>query len=218
MKLLLTSVFGPYGVDDEYGRKEALMEVLHNQVSREQGVFSMRFNQESYGLYLLAENISMPTVSLDFPSQQRFIREIKKGYDYIGITFILPNYKKAVRMAQLIRQYSPGTKIILGGHGTALEGIEDRVPCDYVCRGDGIRFLRELLGDDPEAPVKHPLRYSSQNRYILGTPVSNKRVPEGIIMPGVGCDYGCRFCCTSHFFQKKFNAYLETGKEFFDLC
>ncbi len=33
MKLLLTSVFGPYGVDDEYGRKENLMEVLHNQVT-----------------------------------------------------------------------------------------------------------------------------------------------------------------------------------------
>jgi radical SAM superfamily enzyme YgiQ (UPF0313 family) len=218
MKLLLTSVFGPYGVDDEYGRKENLMEVLHNQVTREQGVFSMRFNQETYGLYLLAENLSIPTVILDFPSQRRFIKEIKKGYDYIGISFIIQNLKKTTRMAQLIRQYSPRTKIILGGHGTSLGDVEKRVPCDYVCRGEGIGFLRQLLGEDIKAPIRHPLRYSSFNRYILGTPISNKRVPEGIIMPGVGCVNGCRFCCTSHFFQKQYIAFIKTGKEFFNLC
>ncbi len=218
MNLLLTSVFGPYGVDDEYGRKENLMEVLHNQVTREQGVFSMRFNQETYGLYLLAENLSIPTVILDFPSQRRFIKEIKKGYDYIGISFIIQNLKKITRMAQLIRQYSPRTKIILGGHGTSLGDIEKRVSCDYVCRGEGIGFLRRLLGEDVDAPIKHPLRYSSFNRYILGTPISNRRVPEGIIMPGVGCVNGCRFCSTSHFFQKKYIPFIKTGKEFFNLC
>jgi hypothetical protein len=40
MTLLLTSVFGPYGVDDEYGEKENKMELFHNQVTREQqGLF-----------------------------------------------------------------------------------------------------------------------------------------------------------------------------------
>jgi radical SAM superfamily enzyme YgiQ (UPF0313 family) len=218
MKLLLTSVFGPYGVDDEYGRKENLMEVLHNQVTREQGVFSMRFNQETYGLHLLAENLSISTVILDFPSQRRFIKEIKKGYDYIGISFILQNLKKATRMAQLIRRYSPRTKIILGGHGTSLGDIEKRVPCDYVCRGEGVGFLRRLLGEDVKAPIKHPLLYSTFNRYILGTPISNKRVAEGVIMPGVGCVNGCRFCSTSHFFQKQYIPFIETGKDFFNLC
>ena len=218
MKLLLTSVFGPYGVDDEYGRKENLMEVLHNQVTREQGVFSMRFNQESYGLYLLAENLSIPTVVLDFPSKKRFISELKKGYDYIGISFILPNFKKARRMAQLIRHYSPHTRIILGGHGTSIENIREKIPSDYVCRGEGIRFLRELFDEDLKAPIKHPLRYSSFNRYILGVPVSNRMVPEGIIMAGVGCVNACPFCCTSHFFQKKYIPFIKTGKDFFELC
>jgi len=49
MKLLLTSVFGPYGVDDEYGEKENKMELFHNQVTREQGIFSYRFNHGSRG-------------------------------------------------------------------------------------------------------------------------------------------------------------------------
>ena len=48
-KLLLTSVFGPFGVDDAYGRKENPMELMHNQVTREQGLFShpFRFHQSS---------------------------------------------------------------------------------------------------------------------------------------------------------------------------
>jgi len=52
-RVLLTSVFGPYGVDDRYGRKENLMELFHNQVTREQGLFSPRFHHQSFGLYLL---------------------------------------------------------------------------------------------------------------------------------------------------------------------
>ncbi len=95
MKILLTSVFGPYGVDDDFGRKENVMELFHNQITREQGLFSLRFNHQSFGLYFLAENIDVPTTVLDFPSKERFIKEIKKGYDYIGISFILPNFIKA---------------------------------------------------------------------------------------------------------------------------
>ena len=77
MKLLLTSVFGPFGVDDDYGKKENKMELFHNQVTREQGIFSYRFNHNSFGLYLLAENIKVPTAVLDFPKMKRFIAELK---------------------------------------------------------------------------------------------------------------------------------------------
>ena len=40
-KVLLTSVFGPYAVDDEYSRAVNPMELYHNQVTREQGPFSL---------------------------------------------------------------------------------------------------------------------------------------------------------------------------------
>lgn len=218
MKLLLTSVFGPYGVDDDYGRKEMLMEVLHNQVTREQGLFSMRFNQETYGLYLIAENLESPTTVLDFPSQERFIKEIKKGYDYIGISFVIANVKKTAQMARWIRQYSPESKIIIGGHGTSLDKIQEKISCDYVCRGDGIAFMRELLQENIGEPVRQPVRYSSFNRYVLGMPVPNKMVREGVLMTGVGCVNGCRFCPTSHYFEKQYIPFLKTGEEVFAAC
>ncbi len=214
MKLLLTSVFGPYGVDDEYGRKENIMELFHNQVTREQGVFSPRMNHDSYGLHLMAENLTMPTVVLDFPSQKRFLEEVGKGYDYIGISFIVPNFLKARKMAQWVREISPETKIILGGHGTSIETIETLIPCDHVCRGEGIRFLRRLFNEE-EASLSHPILYASSNKHILGIPVKPN---AGMIMTGVGCSNGCRFCCTSHYFQKVYTPFFRTGKEIYDVC
>jgi len=215
MKLLLTSVFGPYGVDDAYGRKENIMELFHNQVTREQGVFSPRMNHDSYGLHLMAENLTIPAAVLDFPSQQRFMDEIKKGYDYIGISFIVPNFLKARKMAQWIRETSPETKIVLGGHGTSIENIEKLIPCDHVCRGEGIRFLRRLLNEDENAPLTHPALYASFNKHILGVPVKPN---AGMIMTGVGCSNGCRFCCTSHYFERVYTPFFKTGKEIYDVC
>jgi len=35
-RVLLSGVFGPFGVDDAYGRKENIMELFHNQVTKAQ--------------------------------------------------------------------------------------------------------------------------------------------------------------------------------------
>ena len=214
MKLLLSSVFGPYGVDDDYGKKENKMELFHNQVTREQGIFSYRFNHGSHGLYFLAENIDMPTAVLDFPTFKRFKQELKKGYDYIGISFIIPNFKKAKAMTRVIRQLSPKSKIILGGHGVNIPNIEEMIDHDIICKGEGVYFLRELFGENVHKPIKHPLEYSSFNRQVMGTPWPSD---SGILITGLGCANKCRFCATSHFFGK-YIPYLKTGKDIFDVC
>ncbi|MBN1848613.1 MAG: radical SAM protein [Deltaproteobacteria bacterium] len=214
MKLLLTSVFGPYGVDDEYGEKENKMELFHNQVTREQGIFSYRFNHGSQGLYFLAENIDMPTAVLDFPTFKRFKKELKRGYDYVGISFIIPNFKKAKAMAQAIREISPKSKIILGGHGVNIPDIELMIDHDFICKGEGVYFLRELFGEKMDRPIKHPLEYSSFNRQVMGAPWAPD---SGILITGVGCVNKCRFCATSHFFGK-YIPYLKTGRDIFEVC
>jgi radical SAM superfamily enzyme YgiQ (UPF0313 family) len=214
MRLLLTSVFGPYAADDEYGEKENKMELFHNQVTREQGIFSYRFNHGSQGLYFLAENVDMPTTVLDFPTLKRFKKELEKGYDYIGISFIIPNFKKAKEMARCIRELSPESKIILGGHGVNIPGIETMIDQDYICKGEGVYFLRRLFKENVNRPIRHPLGYSSFNRQVMGVPWSPD---SGILITGVGCANKCRFCATSHFFGD-YIPYLKTGKEIFDLC
>lgn len=37
-----------------------------------------------------------------------------------------------------------------------------------------------------------------------------------LLVPGVGCVNGCNFCSTSHFFSKRYTAFLSTGKEIFE--
>ena len=50
-RVLLSSVFGPYAQDDEFGsRKINPMELYHNQVTREQGPFSLRMFHRSWGI------------------------------------------------------------------------------------------------------------------------------------------------------------------------
>src|SRR3989338_1868231 len=76
VKLLLTGVFKPFGVSDEYGEALCTMELLNNQVTREQGIHSPRSNNLSFGLYLMAENLDIPATVLDFPSWNDFRSEL----------------------------------------------------------------------------------------------------------------------------------------------
>ena len=50
-RVLLTSVFGPYAQDDEYGSRVINpMELYHNQVTRVEGPFSLRMFHRSWAL------------------------------------------------------------------------------------------------------------------------------------------------------------------------
>jgi len=191
------------------------MELLNNQVTREQGIHSPRSNNPSFALYFLAENVKVPTVVLDFPRWKDFTREIAKGYTHVGISFIVPNVLKAKRMAQYVREHSPDTKIILGGHGTSIPDLHELVDFDEVCRGEGVEWLRLYFGEDPCEPMVHPVIRSAVNQRIYGAPVIDT---SGIIIPGVGCTNSCRFCATSHKFERRYIPFLATGREVFDAC
>ena len=57
-RILFTSVFGPYALDDEYGSRAINpMELYHNQVTRVQGPFSLRMFHRSWGLMMMRDNI-----------------------------------------------------------------------------------------------------------------------------------------------------------------
>ena len=61
MRVLLTSVFGPFARDDEFGSRAINpLELYHNQVTRAQGPFSLRMHHRSWGIMLIHTNISAP--------------------------------------------------------------------------------------------------------------------------------------------------------------
>jgi hypothetical protein len=59
--VLLTSVFGPYAQDDEFGsRSMNPMELYHNQVTRAQGAFSLRMFHRSWGITMIQRTFPRP--------------------------------------------------------------------------------------------------------------------------------------------------------------
>ena len=85
-KILLTSVCRPMG--PKYGDAPSVgYELLYRQVTRAQGIFSPRTVNIHFSLEYIAENLDAPTVVLQYPSKRELIRELKKGYDYVGISF-----------------------------------------------------------------------------------------------------------------------------------
>jgi len=208
-KVLLTTVCRPMG--PKCGDATSVgYELLYRQVTRAQGIFSPRTVNIQFSLEYIAENLDAPTVVLQYPSKRELIRELKKGYDYVGISFLMAIFHKVREMVALIRQYAPNTKIVLGGYGTILTDEELKPYADFICREEGVGFMRRLLGE-PEIPMpyKHPLIVSDLK--VFGWKVSG----TGKIFAGLGCPNGCDFCCTSHFFKRKHIKLLPDGKDIF---
>jgi radical SAM superfamily enzyme YgiQ (UPF0313 family) len=221
-RVLLSSVFGPYAQDDEFGSRSINpMELYHNQVTRAQGSFSLRMFHRSWGIMLIQANISAPCAVLDFPTRDRFALELTTHhYDVVGITGIIVNVAKVREMCRMTRQLSPHSQIVVGGHVAAIPGIEKMIDADHIVRGEGVSWMRRYLGEDETAPIRHPAIVSGMRTRIMGI-----RLPEregataATIIPSVGCPMGCNFCTTSAFFggKGKFVNFFETGDELFDV-
>jgi radical SAM superfamily enzyme YgiQ (UPF0313 family) len=208
--VLLTSVCRPLG--PKCGDAPSVgYELLHSQVTRAQGIFSPRTVNIQYSIEYIAENLDAPTVVLQYPSKREFIRELRKGYDYVGISFLCAVLHKMKEMVALIRRYAPQSQIVLGGYGTVLSDEMLKPYADFICREEGVAFFRRVLGE-PEIPMpyKHPLIVSRMKLFSLPVPGGT-----GKVFAGLGCPNGCDFCCTSHFFKRKHIRLLPEGKDIY---
>lgn len=221
-RVCLSSVFGPYSVDDEYGSRQINpMELYQNQVTRVQGMFSLRMFHRSFGLAMLQENLDAPCTLLDFPTLEQFEDEISKNsYDVVGISGIFPNILKVEKMCELVRRHLPRAQIVIGGHIANVAGLKARVGADHVVKGEGVSWMRQYFGQDPDQPIKHPAMSSAFGARIVGHAVdSSQKNVAAILVPSVGCPVGCNFCSTSALFggKGKFINFFETGAELFNV-
>ncbi len=221
-RILLSSVFGPYARDDEFGSRAINpMELYHNQVTRAQGPFSLRMFHRSWGIMMIQENISAPSTVLDFPTREAFEHELTtQYYDIVGISSIIVNVGKVREMCRMVRRLSPHSVIVVGGHVAAIPGLEYIIDADHIVRGDGISWMREFLGEDEKAPIRHPHIVSGFGVRAMGLKMpTHKKSTAATIIPSVGCPMGCNFCTTSAFFGGKGKVlnFYESGRELFDI-
>ncbi len=208
-QVLLTTVCRPLG--PQCGDAPSVgYELLYRQVTRAQGLFSPRTVNIQFSLEYIAANLDAPTVVLQYPSRREFIRELKRGYDYVGISFLMAVFHKVPDMMALVRRYAPQAKIVLGGYGTVLPDEELLPYADFICREEGVGYLRRLLGEPAiSMPYRQPLIVSWLK--VFGWKVSG----TGKIFAGLGCPNGCDFCCTSHFFKRRHIKLLPEGRDIY---
>jgi len=221
-RILLSSVFGPYAQDDEFGSRAINpMELYHNQVTRAQGSFSLRMFHRSWGIMMIQSNISAPCAVLDFPTRDDFARELTNTqYDVVGLSGIIVNLGKVREMCRMIRKLSPNSVIVVGGHVTAIPRIEKLIDADHIVRGEGISWMRRYLGEDESTPIRHPAIVSGMRTRIMGIRLPERKgATAATIIPSVGCPMGCNFCTTSAFFggKGKFVNFFESGDELFEV-
>jgi radical SAM superfamily enzyme YgiQ (UPF0313 family) len=94
------------------------------------------------------------------------------------------------------------------------------IDADHIVRGEGVAWMRRYLGEDENAPIRHPAIVSGMRTRIMGIRLPERKgTTAATIIPSVGCPMGCNFCTTSAFFggKGKFVNFFESGDELFDV-
>jgi radical SAM superfamily enzyme YgiQ (UPF0313 family) len=168
---------------------------------------------------LIQVNLKAPCTLLDFPTEERFVEELKTNqYDVIGISSIMTNLLKVRRMCKLIRKHQPDATIVVGGHIANLSVLPKYADVDHIVRGDGVRWMRKFLGEDEHQPIRHPVVRANIGSRIMGVNLRNHPGDAcATLIPSVGCPIGCNFCSTSAMFGGKgrFIEYYHSGDELF---
>jgi hypothetical protein len=202
-KILFTSSIYPYPT---LPNNTSLTDATGARFTRADGIFAMISHSHHFANHLLAQNISIPSVILEYPRWEDFTAEVKKGYPVIGISALPVHLESVLKMCSYIREKSPATKIILGCYaGLALQAVMDndkiKEHVDYICHGEGIRFMRRLLGEDSKKPVTQKLMPKGG-----GTPKFITKFPTGAIgflVSGLGCPGSCDFCSSTALYDHK---------------
>ncbi len=199
-------------------RGEDPLNLMSTRWTRKHGDFQLDMYGHYFALYLLAENVTNPTTVLENPTWEDFEAELENGYDYVGFQLKSLHTAKIARMIKLTREKCPDTKIIVGGYGVSalstpvpgdVEGDADyiRENADFLCREEGVRFLRRVLGDEPidREITQYNMPMFSISGFLghsggIKSDGARLRIPS--ILVSLGCPSGCDFCNTSAFFKR----------------
>jgi hypothetical protein len=219
-RVLLTNPYGPYA--RKWGTNA--YDITETRFHRDQGPFALTSHTHCIALYLIAENINAMTTVMEYPHLEDFQEELQKGYDYLGIQVIGITINKTARMISIARKIAPQTKIVIGGYG--ILNLYDPPPgettgdaeyilkeADYLCREEGVKFMRKLLGDEP---IDRPVTQWFIPRNSISFPGIEgfSERSNGMALVSLGCPNGCEFCNTSAMFKKQ-KIYVASPEETF---
>ncbi len=202
-RILLTTPTYPYPT---LPANDSLTDATGQRFTKGDDIFSLISHTHCFANHILAQNVDTPTVLLEYPRWEDFTAEIDKGYPVVGISAYPVHLDRVLEMCRYVRQRSPATKILLGSYaGQAFQASYDEAEqsqyVDGVVSGEGVRFMRSLLGEATDRPIRQALMPKAG-----GTVPYISRYPKGAVgflVSGLGCIGGCDFCSTTALFDRK---------------
>lgn len=202
-RILLTSSVYPFPT---LPNDTSLTDATGARFTRADGLFCLVSHSHHFANHVLAQNISTPSVVLEYPRWEDFQAEVAKGYRIIGISALPVHLGNVLKMCEYIRQHSPETTILLGCYaGLALASKcsqdEWKRYVDGICHGEGVQFMRRLLGESTDRPIQQALMPKGG-----GAPTFVTKFPKGVIgflVSGLGCPGRCDFCSSTALYDHR---------------
>ncbi|MFC1849471.1 B12-binding domain-containing radical SAM protein [candidate division CSSED10-310 bacterium] len=201
--ILLTTPTKPYPT---LPANDSLTDATGQRFTKGDSLFTIISHTHCFANHILAQNIDNPAILLEYPSWEDFTAEVDKGYPVIGISAFPVHLDNVMKMCEYIRRRSPATKILLGSYGgQAFEAQYDSATqkryVDHVVHGEGVKFLRKLLGQDTKRPIQQKLMPRAGGSLPFLTKYPKGAV--GFLVSGLGCPGGCDFCATTALFDQQ---------------
>lgn len=151
----------------------------------------------------IAGNLATPSTVISEPVNPKVIlkeltKAVKEGFPYthVGFSVFVDGYTKFIASARAVKEFDPNIITIAGNVGSLFDQTRDYV--DHVHIGDGVPFLRELLGEDVEVP------YQLKIIPVIGTTrVFGMGFPSRLyqMVTKLGCPNHCDFCVSNILFK-----------------
>jgi radical SAM superfamily enzyme YgiQ (UPF0313 family) len=196
-RILFSAVYDP---EPLLGRWAATDQMAY-RLTRGQGLFTLEEHAHAWPLHILAQNVEADSVLLEWPSFEEFEAELSNGeFDYVAISFMNRDIDKLVEMSRAVRRLQPKARIVIGGYGVIClsdhKAGDQFIDADFVCRSEGVQFMRRLLGEQTDRPVSCMMPQSGSTLPWLS---NRSRGTVGAVLAALGCTKRCPFCATSFF-------------------
>jgi radical SAM superfamily enzyme YgiQ (UPF0313 family) len=157
--------------------------------------------------------------------------------DIVGLSFMSFQYRGAIKLSKIIKDYDKNIKVVIGGYHPTLMYEEmsespDFQNVDFIVRGEGEGTFRELveaMNNDIGYEKIKGLSYRNNDKFYHNPPRelldpeliqlpnrSSRLIKKGFTMYGLpsdsletsrGCTYKCKFCSISKMYGRNFRTY-----------
>lgn len=202
--ILLTTPTYPYPT---LPPNDSLTDAMGQRFTHGDDMFTLISHTHCYANHILAQNIRKKCILLEYPRWKDFTKEVDKQYAIVGISAFPVHMDSVMKMCEYIKEKSPQTTILLGSYAAqayAARYGEDPTlrNVDHVVLGEGVRWLREFLGeDDLDRPIEQKLMPKCGGGPICISKYAGGNI--GFFVSGLGCPGGCDFCSTTAMFNGK---------------